>query len=70
MENGADIIDKFGGAVKLAEALEVEASAVRMWRHRRKFPARYWMRLFEISTNRNLGVSVEDIETFGGKADG
>lgn len=55
MKTVADLIDRFGGAAKMAGEIDgLEANTIRQWSARGSIPARYWHAIVEAAKRLNL----------------
>lgn len=54
MQNFADLIERFGGAARMALEIGVSANTIRQWACRNSIPGRYWQKI--IDTAKRLGI--------------
>lgn len=54
MNTFADVIDRFGGAARMAGEIHEEANTIRQWASRDSIDARYWKKI--IAAARRLGI--------------
>ena len=60
MHTFAELIEKFGGAAKLAGEIGEQANAIRQWSARNSIPARHWHSIVEAAARLQVpGVTFE-----------
>lgn len=59
------IIEKLGGAVKLASDLESTPESVRMWRYVGRIPHKYRYRVFVLARAGNIKLAMQDLALLG-----
>jgi hypothetical protein len=68
MNNFADLVEKFGGAAKMAPAIDVPPTTIRQWAFRNSIPAKHFNRIVEAA--RGLGLPDITLQLLGDLADG
>lgn len=60
MQSFSDLIDRFGGATKMATAINEPANTIRQWACRDSIPARCWAKVTEAAKEQQLtGVTLQ-----------
>jgi len=54
MQNVAELVDRFGGAAKMAAVINQAPEKIRQWSARNSVPGRYWLEI--IAAARQLGI--------------
>lgn len=54
MQTVAELVDRFGGAAKMAPAINQTPEKIRQWSARNSVPGRYWLVIIEAA--RQLGI--------------
>lgn len=62
MQTFADLIERFGGAAKMAPEIREPANTIRQWSSRGSIPARYWHSIIEAARRLNIrGVNASTL---------
>jgi hypothetical protein len=68
MESFADLIERFGGAAKMALAIGELPNTIRQWAARNSIPARYWQTIVTAARDNNVrGVSHAALAELAGR---
>lgn len=60
MQSFSELIDRFGGATKMAAAIGEPANTIRQWACRDSIPARCWTKVAEAAREHRLtGVTLQ-----------
>ncbi len=69
METFSDLIERFGGAAKMAVAIGESANTIRQWSARRSIPGRYWEAIVEAAQRLYIeGVTFEALASIAAAA--
>lgn len=64
MHTFADLIERFGGAAKMAPEINELPNTIRQWSARGSIPARYWHKIIEAAKRLNVrGVNAATLAT-------
>lgn len=62
METFSDLVERFGGAAKMAPEIGELPNTIRQWVARGSIPARYWQKIIEAARRLNVrGVTYADL---------
>jgi len=70
MHTSSQLIERFGGAAKMAPQIDVPANTIRQWAARDSIPARYWHAIIEGAKKQNIrGVTAETLANLARRKD-
>jgi hypothetical protein len=58
MQTFAELIERFGGAARMAPEIGVSANVIRQWSSRGSIPGRYWLTIIDAA--KRLGIEGVD----------
>lgn len=68
MQTSSDLIERFGGAAKMAPLISVPANTIRQWAARDSIPARYWHAIIEEARKLGVrGINAESLASLAGR---
>lgn len=68
MQTSSDLVERFGGAAKLAPHIAVPANTIRQWVARDSIPVRYWHSIIDEARRQRIrGINADTLANLAGR---